>query len=96
MAWHKDGLTERILNGMLCQSAVLSDTSTRLEEEFVDGKDILLFPLTQIASLPNRIKRLLAAPEQLQEIAENGYKKALEKHLWIHRAMQLLDIIDAN
>ncbi len=96
MSWHKDGLTERILNGMLCQSAVLSDTSTRLEEEFVDGKDILLFRLSQISSLPIRIKKLLADPEQLQEIAENGYKKALGKHLWTHRAMQLLDIIDAN
>lgn len=96
MSWHKDGLTERILNGMLCQSAVLSDTSTRLEEEFIDGEDIILFRLTQISSLPNRIRKLLAAPEQLQKIAENGYKKAMKKHLWIHRAKQLLNIIDTQ
>lgn len=93
MSWHKDGLTERVLNGMLCRSAVLSDRSTRLEEEFIDGEDIILFDLTQIKTLPERIKKLLSDPDKLQKITENGYKKASEKHLWIHRAQQLLQII---
>ena len=54
MSWHKDGLTERILNGMLCHSAILSNKSTRLEEEFIDGEDILLFNLSQIEKLPRQ------------------------------------------
>lgn len=93
MSWHKDGLTERVLNSMLCHSVVLSDRSTRLEEEFVDGEDIILFDLLQIEKLPEQITKLLSDTNKLQRIAENGYKKASQGHLWIHRAQQLLHII---
>lgn len=93
MSWHKDGLTERILNAMLCQSAVLSDKSTRLEEEFTDGEDILLFELSKLDSLPERVLELLSNSERLNQIAQNGYRKAVQKHLWIHRAEYLLTIL---
>ena len=93
MSWHKDGLTERVLNAMLCQTAVLSDRSTRLEEEFTDGKDILLFDLSNLDSLPEKIQELLSDNDRLQQIAQNGYQKAMQNHLWIHRAKHLLTIL---
>lgn len=96
MSWHKDGFTERVLNSMLAGAAVLSDKSTRLEEEFVNGEEILLFDLKQIDALPCRVKALLSNDEKLKGIAENGRKKAMEKHLWIHRAKELLHIISEN
>lgn len=94
MSWHKDGLTERALNTMLCRTALLSDRSTRLEEEFVDGEDIVLFDLAEIECLPEKIKHLLSDENRLTQIAINGYKKALERHLWKHRAQSLLDLIE--
>ncbi len=94
MSWHKDGFTERILNGMLAGAVVVSDRSTRLEEEFVDGEDIILFNLANIRELPSRVKELLSDEERLKRIAANGEKKVREKHLWIHRAKELLNIID--
>lgn len=96
MTWHKDGLTERVLNSMLAGAAVLSDKSTRLEEEFEDGKEILLFDLAQIDALPGRVKALLSDGGKLKEIAADGRKKAMEKHLWVHRAEELLDIVSEN
>lgn len=93
MSWHKDGLTERILNAMLCQTAVLSDKSTRLEEEFTDGKDILLFDLSDLNTLPGIIQKCLSDDEHLQQIAQNGYQKAIQNHLWAHRAEHLLSIL---
>lgn len=93
MSWHKDGMTERILNAMLCQSAVLSDRSTRLEEEFIDGEDILLFDLSRLDSLPERILALLSDDKRLHQISLNGYRKVIQNHLWIHRAKQLLTIL---
>lgn len=93
MSWHKDGFTERILNSMLAGAVVVSDKTTRLEEEFVDGEDIILFNLADISELPSRIKALLANEERLKRIAANGEKKVREKHLWIHRAKELLKII---
>ena len=93
MSWHKDGLTERVLNAMLCQTAVLSDRSTRLEEEFTDGRDILLFNLSSLDRLPEKILGLLSDNDYLQQIAQNGYRKAVQNHLWIHRAKHLLTIL---
>lgn len=93
MSWHKDGLTERILNGMLCKSVVLSDRSAILREDFIDSEDIILFDLQQIDLLPSRIKELLADDNRLRQIAINGYEKAVKKHLWLHRAKQLLECV---
>lgn len=93
MSWHKDGLTERILNPMLCHTAVLSDKSTQLEEEFVDGEDILLFSFSELEHLPAKVKSFLSDERRLERLAQNGYRKAIEKHLWYHRARMLLDYI---
>lgn len=90
MSWHKDGLTERVLNSMLCRSVVLSDWSERLEEEFGDGQGIVLFDLEQLNQLPGMVKELLEDEEHLRQIATNGYKKAVSRHLWMNRAEQLL------
>ncbi|MBQ7920629.1 MAG: glycosyltransferase family 1 protein [Lachnospiraceae bacterium] len=94
MSWHKDGLTERIFNGMLCQSVVLSDNTTALEEEFTDNRDIALFSLSELSTLPTRVEELLSDNDRLQEIAINGYNKALSRHTWHQRAEQLLEILD--
>ena len=56
-------------------------------------EDIILFDLEQLDTLSDRVKELLSDDERLQRIAINGEKKVREKHLWIHRAKELLDII---
>lgn len=96
MSWHKDGLTERVLNSMLCHSVVLSDWSAILEEEFTDKEDLLLFDLKQIDLLPSQIRELLADGSRLEQIADHGYQKAVRRHLWHHRAERLLAILDSG
>ncbi len=90
MSWHKDGLTERVLNSMLSQSVVLSDWSRRLEEEFGDGQGIVLFDLEKIAGLPGIVRGLLEDETRMQAIAADGCKKAVSRHLWKNRAEELL------
>ena len=94
MSWHKDGLTERIFNAMLCQSVVLSDTTTALQEEFTDGKDLILFSLANLPELSMQIKDLLCDNNQLQQIALSGYQKTLCKHTWKQRAEVLLNNLE--
>lgn len=96
MSWHKDGLTERILNAMLCGSVVLSDKSTVLEEEFSSGKSSYLFDLKELESLPSRIKHLLTDTSALETIAMNGFQSAYKNHLWEHRAESLLKILNED
>ena len=72
----------------------MSDKSSTLEEDFVDGQDLVLFDLKRLEALPGLIQDLLADDERLQQIAANGCHKARQKHLWTHRASQLLDRIE--
>lgn len=105
MAWHKDGLTERVLNAMLCHSVVLSDTSTALEELFENGQDLILFSLEHLDALPALVKQLITEHKackkdenknvsKLQLISQNGYRKASLKHLWKHRAEYFLSLLE--
>jgi len=94
MKWHKDGFTERISNSLLCQSLVLSDKSQYLEENFINGTELVLFDLSKLELLPSIVNRLLSDSALLEYITANGHKKALEQHLWIHRAKQFLDILE--
>lgn len=94
MTWHKDGLTERVLNSMLCQSVVVSDKSTSLEKYFVNQEDLVLFSLEHINELPRMVRKLLSDERDTQNIALNGCKKCLKEHLWIHRASSLLEILE--
>ncbi len=96
MSWHKDGFTERIANAMLASSVVLSDRSTYLSEEFKEGEEIVLFDLEQLAELPELVRLLLKDGGRLRRIAQAGYEKAVQKHLWIHRGENLLNIIEEN
>lgn len=96
MTGHKDGFTERIANALLCQSVVLSDKSTALEENFQNGKELVLFNLQEIDTLPSVVSSLLINPKRLESIAEKGYVKACKDHLWANRAGQLLRILSEN
>ena len=68
--------------------------STALEEQFTDGRDLVLFSLAHLEELPLMIKGLLKDENKLEEISRNGYEKARREHLWLHRARQLLNIWD--
>lgn len=96
MTGHKDGFTERIANAMLCKSAVLSDRTTALEENFQNGEEVILFNLKETNELPTIVYSLLKDPKRLQLIAEKGYLKAREEHLWQNRARQLLHILSED
>lgn len=96
MSWHKDGLTERIFNAMLCHSSVLSDRSTALEDAFINGHDLMLFSLQNLSTLPSLVETLLKDEKKQQILANNGYAKAFLHHQWINRAEQLLEIIQLN
>lgn len=96
MSWHKDGLTERVLNAMLCQSAVLSDRSSILEDIFVNGQDLILFSLKQLDTLPALIRELLSDEERLWEITMSGYENARKNHRWKNRAKAFLQILEQS
>lgn len=90
MTWHKNAITERIINSMLQKAAVLTERNPYLEKHFRENEDILYYDLAKLNELPERIRTLLACPEQLADIGEHGYTKALHSHTWDCRAEQLI------
>lgn len=94
MTWHKDGITERILNSMLQKSLVVTERNPFMVEAFCDGKDVLLYDLDKLYELPVVIKKVLADCEQLSAIAEKGYQNALTNHTWDSRANEFISILN--
>lgn len=92
MSWHKDAITERILNSMLQKAAVLTERNPYLETQFQNGKDILFYQLSHLDALAGLIHSWLSSPGKLAEIGERGYQKALQCHTWDCRAAELLQI----
>lgn len=93
MAWHKDAITERIINSMLQKAVVLTERNPYLEEHFKDNADIVFYDLAHIDRLPAMVKSLLDQPQKRQAIAQSGYEKALAHHTWNRRAEELLECI---
>ena len=86
MTWFKAGSHDRIFNGMLAGAAVVTDDSTYMRREFTDGKELVMFSLKELGTLPERVFDLFGHMDKMQEIADCGYFAAKENHTWKNRA----------
>lgn len=86
MTWFKAGAHDRVFNGMLAGASVVTDDSTYLRREFDDGKELAMFSLKEIRTLPERVFDLFGHLESTQQMADCGYQAAKENHTWKSRA----------
>lgn len=96
MAWFKDGSHERIFNGMLARSVVISENTPYLSETFnTDGEkqELIVFDLNNLNTIKDSINRVLGDEKVASQIAENGYNKAIESHTWESRGIELYENI---
>lgn len=91
LTWFKAGAHDRIFNGMLAGAVVVTDDSTYLRQEFRDGKELSMFPLTDMAGLPERVFEIFGHAGRAQQIADAGYECAQKYHTWKQRAEHILD-----
>ena len=89
MPWFKDGAHDRIFNTMLNGAVCLTDSSIYLDSILHHGIDCSIYSLAQMKKLPEIVGALLANPDKMQSIADEGYKLAQAGHTWAHRAKQL-------
>lgn len=96
MTWFKDGTHDRVLNGMLAGAVAVTDESIYMLEEFqsypqvnAESAELVLFHLKEMEPLAQTVKDLLKQPGVLQQIADNGRKKAIRSHTWENRANEL-------
>ena len=93
MTWFKAGAHDRVFNGMLARAAVLTDGSTYLRREFTDGRELSMFPLKDLSSLPERVFGLFGHMNEAQQMADRGYEAARERHTWKTRAEYIEECI---
>lgn len=87
MTWYKNGIHDRIINGMLAGAVVVTDTSKYLleEKERMPGEGLVTFELPEMQQLPQMVGELLSHPDKIQEIADCGYDYAKRWHTWEER-----------
>jgi hypothetical protein len=86
-----EGGHERIFTTMLNGAVSLTDSNLFLNYEFKDREDIILYSFGQC--LDDLLGSLLKDEEKLQVIADNGRKKAMEKHTWLTRVEKILETV---
>lgn len=93
MTWYKNGIHDRIINGMLAKAAVITDTSEYLEEELAREEHPFLEPfyLTRMGELPDKVWYLLEHKGRMEDLAQWGYEYAAKNHTWMNRGKYLLE-----
>ena len=89
MTWHKDSVTERVLDSMAAGSICLTDETPALKEFFSEGKNILYYSLNELEKLPNIIRNNV----DNEDIALAGREKVMKDHLWKNRAEEFMEIL---
>lgn len=92
MPCFKRGTHDRVFNSLLLKSVCLTDTSTWLEDNFMDGKDVAFYSLEDLASLPNKVTMLLENDELSKEIAKQGAIKVSKQFVWANLVDQVLEL----
>lgn len=94
MPWFKEGAHDRVFNSMLNGAVCVSDESIWMKEHLKAGAEIIFYRLNELEKLPKIAAELLAEPEGMQRIADEGHRKAREEHTWAARAKVLSRLVE--
>lgn len=92
MPWFKDGAHDRIFNSMLNGAVCITDGSKYLEDIFDADKDIVFYKLTELETVSDKVRELLANEDLMAVIANNSHVKALTCQ-WADRADEINELI---
>lgn len=94
MPWFKAGTHDRIFNILLQHSVPLTDTSSWIDENYVDGEDIALYDLEHLEQLTQIAEVLLNDSQRTKEIIRKGYEKTKKKYTWENCVDQILAAVE--
>ncbi len=84
---------DRIFSSMLSGSAVITNESSFMEDDYKQGESILFYKWDQLQELPEFLYEALSNEKKLQDIAEKGRAITLDKHTWKQRLPLLKDFL---
>ena len=78
---------------MLHGTAVVSEYSRYLAEEFTAGKDIIFYDFDKRTKNLSLIPQLLSDDAYRGSMVRRAYQKAYARHRWLNRARALVDAL---
>lgn len=98
MPWFKAGAHDRIFNSMLNGAVCLTDVSSYINANFINGEQIVVYSLEMLRNHPDQIadyvKGLLSNQDLCQKIADAGYRSCVNIHSWQERTKKIIDIFE--
>lgn len=85
-----NGAHDRVFTAMLNGAVVVSEYSSYLEQEFVNGEEIFLYDWLQGEKQIEVIHKLLADESWRLSIAKRAKKKTEQRHCWCNRAADIM------
>lgn len=82
MPWFKEGGHDRVFNSMLNGAVCLTDWSQYLEDELVEGREVLFYELDELQRVPGLAANLLGDRERWEYMQREAYRKAKKAHTW--------------
>ena len=79
---------------MLNGAVVVTEYSSYLDEEFIDGQDLYMFDWQHGNEQVQVIRDLLADEPRRLSVALNAYSKADKRHRWSNRAERILETVN--
>ena len=83
--WFKKGCSEKNFDAMINGSICITDRSSYLNQNYVDGYNIVYFDLNNPLQMAEDVKWLLANPDSAEIIAKRGYETASKYDSWNNR-----------
>ena len=93
MGEFNNGGHERVFTAMLHGTAVVSEYSQYLAEEFTAGKDIIFYDFDKRTKNLSLIPQLLSDDAYRGSMVRRAYQKAYARHCWLNRARALVDAL---
>ncbi|MGA1933772.1 glycosyltransferase family protein [Arcobacter sp. YIC-464] len=90
VASYKSGLNMRAFEVLSTKTLLINDYRDNIEDLFDIEKEICVYRTTD--ELKEILDRLKKYPQEFESIRENGYKRVLAEHTYVHRMKKVIDI----
>ncbi|MGN0432516.1 MAG: DUF3880 domain-containing protein [Lachnospiraceae bacterium] len=87
----QSGLSQRIWDVLGCRGFLLSNYQSEIPEYFTVGEDLDCYE--SLAELKNKIRYYLTHDDIRNSIAQSGYEKVKSRHTYIHRILQIMQVL---
>lgn len=94
MAWARAGFHDRVACAMLNGALVLTDETSYMREQQLDGEKLVTYSLSELQEIPQKVVYYLEHLDEAARIAKNGYEWAKENHTWEKCAEKFLEIFE--